>query len=196
MQFWSVIVSPKSPAKVVIPEGHTLRLTQCSLGEKVKDGRTVLKVTTDGKQCVISSLISEKMEHCVMELMFEEGAIEFSCAGPNEMHLAGNMLDSDDGGDGHDHEHDEDSEEDQDMEDGEGDEDEDGEDDEDEDDEDEEEEVEEPPAGKKRAAPPAAKAAPPAKAAAKTPFTPTPQASGISEDIKAKLSQVLAGHIS
>jgi len=222
MQFWSVIVSPKSAAKVTIPEGHTLRLTQCSLGEKVKDGRTVLKVTTDGKQCVISSLIAEKMEHCVMELMFEEGEIEFSVAGTNEIHLAGNMLDSDDGDGGHDHEHgDEDSEGDDDMEDGEGGDDEDGEEDEDEESEDEEEEEEEPQASKKRAAPPAAKAAPPAKTAkaaapaakaaapaAKTPATPTPKAAGsatstpaksphakeISADIKAQIKQVLTGH--
>ena len=28
-----------------------------------------------------------------MELMFEEGVVEFSVAGPNTMHLAGSMMD-------------------------------------------------------------------------------------------------------
>lgn len=69
---------------------------QCSLGDNVQAGRSVLKVKVGGKSCVIASLIGDKMEHCVMELMFEEGEIEFSVTGKNEMHLAGNMMDSDD----------------------------------------------------------------------------------------------------
>ena len=231
MQFWSVRVSPKAPAKVTVPAGHTLRLTQCSLGAKVKDGRTVLKVATNGNEVVISSLIPEKMEHCVMDLLFEEGVVEFSAAGPNKMHLAGSMLDQKDLGyvkkadvpfarlsaRGGPMPGDEEEEEDEDMEDGEGEEEE--EEEEEEEDEEEEEEAEEEEekgaeeeethAGKKRPAEAAAaKAAPPAKAAAKMSLTSTPQKSGtpasapsqsaygkeISEDVKAKMKQVLAGH--
>ena len=80
--------------------------SQCSLGENVQNGRSILKVTADGKDCVIASLIPDKMEHCVMELMFEEGTYVFSVSGKNEIHVAGNMMDSDDGDmgyEGHDH---------------------------------------------------------------------------------------------
>eukprot|EP00288_Rhodomonas_lens_P012528 CAMPEP_0177707418 /NCGR_PEP_ID=MMETSP0484_2-20121128/9740_1 /TAXON_ID=354590 /ORGANISM="Rhodomonas lens, Strain RHODO" /LENGTH=313 /DNA_ID=CAMNT_0019218929 /DNA_START=37 /DNA_END=978 /DNA_ORIENTATION=+ len=96
MKFWSETVKPNKPTKVSIEDGFTLRLTQCSLGDNVQAGRSVLKVKVGGKSCVIASLIGDKMEHCVMELMFEEGEIEFSVTGKNEMHLAGNMMDSDD----------------------------------------------------------------------------------------------------
>jgi len=90
--------------------------SQCSLGENVQNGRSILKVTADGKDCVIASLIPDKMEHCVMELMFEEGTYVFSVSGKNEIHVAGNMMDSDDGDmgyEGHDHD-DEDEDEDED----------------------------------------------------------------------------------
>jgi hypothetical protein len=90
--------------------------SQCSLGENVQNGRSILKVTADGKDCVIASLISDKMEHCVMELMFEEGTYVFSVSGKNEIHVAGNMMDSDDGDMGHDHD-DEDEDEDEDEDD-------------------------------------------------------------------------------
>jgi hypothetical protein len=47
-------------------------MRQCSLGESVKDGRTVLKVKTGGKNCVLASLMANKIESSVLELMFEE----------------------------------------------------------------------------------------------------------------------------
>jgi len=100
MKFWSETVKANKPSKVVIEDGFTLRLTQCSLGENVQAGRSVLKVKVGGKSCVIASLIGDKMEHCVMELMFEEGEIEFSVVGKNEIHLAGNIMDDEDNEDG------------------------------------------------------------------------------------------------
>ena len=45
---------------------------QCSLGESVKPGRTVLKVKAAGKNCVLASLMADKIESSVLELMFEE----------------------------------------------------------------------------------------------------------------------------
>jgi hypothetical protein len=131
---------------------HTRYAPQCSLGETVKPGRSVLKVQASGKNCVLASLMADKIESSVLELMFEEvgashvwlarnrnarlatrracapfwfarhrressegracmralecrrvtrktelqGEVEFSVSGPNEIHLAGNMLDNDD----------------------------------------------------------------------------------------------------
>lgn len=112
----------------------------------------MLKVQASGKNCVLASLMADKIESSVLELMFEEvgaahvwlarnrnarlstrracasrrcarprressagracvracarmppgdaeelqGEVEFSVSGPNEIHLAGNMLDNDD----------------------------------------------------------------------------------------------------
>jgi hypothetical protein len=66
--------------------------TQASLGEQVQDGRTQLMLGSNGQKFVIASLLPNKSEHAVMELMFEAGTIEFSVAGKNEVHLAGNMM--------------------------------------------------------------------------------------------------------
>ena len=59
----------------------------------------MLKVKASGKSCVLASLMADKIESSVLELMFEEGEVEFSVVGPNEIHLSGNMLDNDDGDD-------------------------------------------------------------------------------------------------
>ena len=59
----------------------------------------MLKVKASGKSCVLASLMADKIESSVLELMFEEGEVEFSVSGPNEIHLSGNMLDNDDGDD-------------------------------------------------------------------------------------------------
>jgi hypothetical protein len=51
---------------------HTRYAPQCSLGETVKSGRSVLKVQASGKNCVLASLMADKIESSVLELMFEE----------------------------------------------------------------------------------------------------------------------------
>lgn len=56
--------------RLMIP--FCVMVRQCSLGESVKDGRTVLKVKTGGKNCVLASLMANKIESSVLELMFEE----------------------------------------------------------------------------------------------------------------------------
>ena len=66
------------PARHVAASGvtrpcATLSLApQCSLGETVKAGRSVLKVQAAGKKCVLASLMADKIESSVLELMFEE----------------------------------------------------------------------------------------------------------------------------
>ena len=51
---------------------------QCSLGESVKAGRSVLKVKAAGKNCVLASLMADKIESSVLELMFEEVSIRLN----------------------------------------------------------------------------------------------------------------------
>eukprot|EP00281_Chroomonas_sp_CCMP1168_P020387 CAMPEP_0206227906 /NCGR_PEP_ID=MMETSP0047_2-20121206/8879_1 /ASSEMBLY_ACC=CAM_ASM_000192 /TAXON_ID=195065 /ORGANISM="Chroomonas mesostigmatica_cf, Strain CCMP1168" /LENGTH=301 /DNA_ID=CAMNT_0053651101 /DNA_START=100 /DNA_END=1005 /DNA_ORIENTATION=- len=99
MKFWGAAISPGKSLKTTIPEDCTLRLTQVSLGEQVAPGRSVLTVTSNGQKFVIASLVAEKSEHAVMELMFEEGLVEFSVSGKNAIHLAGNMM-AEDGDEG------------------------------------------------------------------------------------------------
>jgi hypothetical protein len=79
-----------------------VRATQASLGEKVEDGRTQLVLSNNGQKFVLASLLANKSEHAVMELMFEAGHLEFSVNGKNAVHLAGNMMEEEDEMDEHD----------------------------------------------------------------------------------------------
>lgn len=63
---------PRSARRALSCFSDTRYVPQCSLGETVKPGRSVLKVQASGKNCVLASLMADKIESSVLELMFEE----------------------------------------------------------------------------------------------------------------------------
>mmetsp|Transcript_28351 Transcript_28351/g.39162 ORF Transcript_28351/g.39162 Transcript_28351/m.39162 type:complete len:384 (-) Transcript_28351:91-1242(-) len=100
MVFWGLEIKPGKPTPYVPPpEQLKLRVSQATLGEKVKPNeRVCVKChTSEGEDFLLCSLTAGRQECCFLDLVFS-GYAEFSVTGSSTVHLTGYLMPEFEGG--------------------------------------------------------------------------------------------------
>jgi len=99
MSFFGYEIEPNKPYLHVPPEGTVLKLTNAALAHAGEDGkRTQLQCKVDGKAFVVVNFIGGKVEHAIIDLVFEgKQEVQFIVSGETPVHLTGyyNLMEDD-----------------------------------------------------------------------------------------------------